>query len=394
MPSQRPRRRRGEGAVYQEKATGRWFAAVTYYDLEGTRRRRKRVAPTERAARERLKELLESVEPGARLGPDSTVREAMAEWLDTSKDRVRPETWAGYETQVRLHINPAIGRLRVRELRAVDVRELLRGCATTKGLSPSSVRYVRKVLSMALARAVAEGVVRRNVVSLEPGPSVPKPEVTPFTVDEVRAILEVIEGDRLEAIVTVAVAVGLRISEALGLRWSDLDLDARTLAVRLQLKREDGVFVLREPKSQAGRRVVGLPSFAAAALHRHRARQLEEQAASGRAWKNELDLVFTTPFGQPLHRRNVLRWFQAKVREAGAAEADGGPVRGLKELRHTAASLLHAQGATANDVKDTLGHSDVRVTLNVYTHLFDERKHEIASRMDHALGSGALSRGS
>lgn len=373
------KRGNGLGSTYQDGE--RWVAVVSYADLEGRRRRKKRMARSEREAKVLLRQLLGDVEGGVVLDRDSTVADVIASWLPEVQEQVRPATYASYEAMARLHIVPAIGQLRARSLQPEHVRALLRDL-TAGSLSPASVRYVRKVLHMALRHAEGARVVSRNVVTTVRGPSVPRTEIEPFTVEEIRRLLRAIEGERLKALVTVAVAVGLRVSEALGLRWEDLDLEAAVLRVRVQLLRQDGAFVLREPKTSSGRRDVALPTFAIAALKRHRARQNEERLASGPAWRGEpWGLVFCLEDGTPLHRRNVLRWFQ------DALEREGLPHRGLKELRHTAASLLHAQGASARDVMETLGHSDVRVTLNVYTHLFEDRKHEIAARMDAALGA-------
>jgi len=117
------------------------------------------------------------------------------------------------------------------------------------------------------------------------------------------------------------------------------------------------------------------------ALRGHRRLQVQERLRCGPGWSNDLGLVFTTATGRPLHRRNVLRWFQGVLRRAGL------PVRGIKELRHTAASLLHAQGLSSREIMEVLGHSDVRITLNTYTHVFDENRRRAAEHMDAALGA-------
>jgi integrase len=135
-------------------------------------------------------------------------------------------------------------------------------------------------------------------------------------------------------------------------------------------------FTLDEPKSLHGRRTIQLPKFAADALRAHRDRQEFEAKRAGDAWDNELGLVFTTELGRPLHRRNILRWFQNLL------EREELPVRDLKALRHTVASLLHHQGASPRDVMEALGHSDIRITLNTYTSLFAERRRELADGMD------------
>lgn len=113
--------------------------------------------------------------------------------------------------------------------------------------------------------------------------------------------------------------------------------------------------------------------------------QYEDQLKAGGAWANDLDLVFTTGHGRPFHRRNVLRWFQDLLARVGL------PVKGIKELRHTAASMLHSKGLSDREIMEVLGHSDVRVTMNIYTHIFDEGRRRAADKMDELLSAGELS---
>ena len=249
-----------------------------------------------------------------------------------------------------------------------------------KGLSHTSVRYAVKVLRNALTEGERLGWVARNVARLSRPPAPRAPEIRPFSASEARALLAAVHRERMGAYVALVLSVGLRESEALGLRWEDIDFDRRVVTVRHQLAFRDGAFELAEPKSRSGRRPIALPELATAALRRHRVQQVEERLRAGVRWANELDLVFTTGLGRPLHRRNVLRWFQGVLRREGL------PVRGIKELRHTAASLLHAQGLSPRELMEMLGHSDVRITLNTYTHVFDENRRRAAERMDAALG--------
>ncbi len=375
-----------EGSVYFRASKDAWVAAVTVFDKQtGQRHRRTRQAETKVKARALLRGLLVERDAGVRRrGAPATVKDLLNEWLDSVRDTVRPATFTSYEIAVRRHLVPQLGAYTATEIEAGDVRDALRRLSqphseTARRLSPTTVLYALKCLRMAFALAGRQGEITRNVVAGVEAPRLARREVDPFTVAEVLRLLEAVRGHRYGALVALNVAVGLRISETLGLRWSDLDLEARTLRVQVQLARDETGFVLVEPKSAAGRRTVALPTFVADLLRAHRRRQLEDQL-SAKDWSNKLDLAFTTERGAPLHRRNVLRWFQT------ALEHEGLPVRGLKELRHTAATVLHAQGASAKDVQETLGHSDVKVTLNTYTHLFEERKHEIAARTEAVYG--------
>ncbi|MDA1061558.1 MAG: tyrosine-type recombinase/integrase [Chloroflexi bacterium] len=305
-----------------------------------------------------------------------TVSHFLRDWLEnTVKPGVRPRTYDSYESTVRLHLIPIIGDFLLADLSPSHVRALVSDRARTE-LSPRSVSYVRKVLHIAMEQAVALELIPRNPVSSVSGPRVPSRTVEPFTQDEAMRILDLMSDERLGAYVTLVAATGMRVSEGLGLGWDGTDLEHEQIHVRQQLARRGGAFTLDEPKSLHGRRTIQLPKFAADALRAHRDRQEFEARRAGDAWENELGLVFTTELGMPLHRRNILRWFQNLL------EREGLPVRDLKALRHTVASLLHDQGASPRDVMEALGHSDIRITLNTYTSLFAERRRELADGMD------------
>src|SRR5262249_42845695 len=155
----------------------------------------------------------------------------------------------------------------------------------------------------------------------------------PFTPEQARDFLTAVHGDRLEALYAVAVAVGLRQGEALGLKWDAIDLDAGTLRVRTALQKIDKRFQLVEPKTARSRRTIQLPSQAVAALRAHRTRQREERLHAGAAWQ-DWGLVFTTSIGTPLDATNVGHYFHRLCAKTQL------PRIRFHDLRHTCASLL------------------------------------------------------
>jgi len=363
-----------------------WEARLPLHEwrvgADGRRRRRYFYAVRKRQAdaRRALEEARRDRERGIRVADrPRTVGELLGRWLAHRTD-LRPRTRESYEGTVRLHLAPALGEVPLQRLEVAHVDRMI-AALQEKGLSPTSVRYAVKVLRNALAEGERLGWVARNAARLARPPAPRVAEVRPFSGAEVQTLLSAVSGDRMGAYVVLVLSLGLRESEALGLRWEDVDLDRRVVAIRRQLAFRAGGFELVEPKSWAGRRVLALPELAASALRGHRRLQMEERLRCGPGWSNDLGLVFTTATGRPLHRRNVLRWFQGVLRGAGL------PVRGIKELRHTAASLLHAQGLSSREIMEVLGHSDVRITLNTYTHVFDENRRRAAERMDAALGA-------
>lgn len=202
------------------------------------------------------------------------------------------------------------------------------------GLSPRRVAYIRAVLRRALGQALKWNLVSRNVATLVDPPRQVRHEISPLSPDECQRLLVEVRGDRLEALFVVALATGARQGELIGLRWSDLDLDAGTLTVRrARAMQADGSLGFSEPKSEKSRRTISLPAIALVALRAHRLRQLEERLGLGPNWR-DTELVFTTTIGTPLDGAAITHRFQAHLAAAGI------PRRRFHDLRHSAATLL------------------------------------------------------
>ena len=288
--------------------------------------------------------------------------------------KVCPLTYQGH---VRLHIKPTLGHIRLAKLMPPLVRAFLNDMLR-EGFSPRTVQYSHAVLRRALGQAVKDGLVARNVAKLVDPPKVERPEVEPLTPKQARVFLKAMEGDRLEALYSVAVAVGLRRGEALGLRWEDVDLEKGNIRVRASLQRVDKKLRLVELKTKRSRRSVALPSVAVAALRRHRIQQMEERLLAGSRWQ-DTGMVFTSTIGTLLEPRGVLRKFQSALERAGL------PRKRFHDLRHTCASLLLVQGVHPRVVMQILGHSQIAVTMDTYSHVVDELRRDAANQMDSLL---------
>ena len=223
------------------------------------------------------------------------------------------------------------------------------------------------------------GLVQRNVAALVSPPRVERKEVNPFSLEEARSFLEAIKGNRLEALYTVALALGLRQGEALGLRWEDIDLDSANLTVRFQVQRMKGEGLqLVELKTTSSRRTIELPDGVVKALRAHRVAQLEERLLAGARWKDR-GLVFSTKKGTPLDPRNVQTAFKRLLTKGKLRD------QRFHDLRHGAATLLLAQGVSARAIMDLLGHSQIGITLNLYSHVMPELRRDAARKMDAVL---------
>jgi integrase len=371
-------RRRGahEGSIFQRK-DGRWVGQLDlgYVDTPRGRQRRFRTVwgPTRGDVAERLTKLLREQQTGT-LTTDGrlTVGEYLSGWL--ADKRVRPSTRRGYETWVEQHLIPSLGRIRLAKLQPQDVHAMVHA-KLAAGLSPRTVHHMRAVLRAALAQAVRYELVPRNVAALSNPVPVPDHEMTVFTPVEAMAFLEAVRGDRLEALYGVVLALGLRQGEALGLRWEDVDLDARRLIVANALQRVNGKLALVPPKTRRSRRTIELPDAAVTALRAHKVRQLEERLLAGARWRDS-GHVFTSTIGTPLDGSSVTRAFQGLLVGAGL------PRLRFHDLRHSCATLLLVQGVPARVVMEILGHSSIALTMNTYSHVMPSLKREAADAMD------------
>lgn len=375
------RRGPNEGNIYQ-RADGRWEARLHLGYEAGRRRRKSFYGHTRREVQEQLTRALRDVQEGLPVATDErqTVEDYLRRWLvGAVRPSVRPRTYTTYEMYARIHLIPELGRIPLVKLTPQHVQSLL-NAKLTGGLAPRSVHHLRAILRRALNQALRWGLVPRNVASLVDPPRVPRYEVRPMTPEQARDFLDAVRGDRLEALYTVALALGLRQGEALGLRWDDIELDAGTLKVRHALQRVGGRLQLVEPKTRLSRRTIALPPIVVGALRAHRARQLQERLWAGSRWHEE-NYVFATGIGTALDGTNVTHRLQTLLVAAGL------PRQRFHDLRHACASLLLAQGVHPRVVMETLGHSQISLTMNTYSHVIPALQREAADRMEEVLAT-------
>lgn len=374
------RRGHGEGTIYRRQ-DGRWCAQVTvgYDPATGNPKRRTVYGRTRLEVAEKLARLLAEKQQGLLGNPTKeTLEQYLHRWLETvQRPRARPNTLAQYETLIRRHIVPTLGRLRVDRVTPAHLQQLYSD-KLAAALSPSTVRTIHAILHKALGQAVKWGLLPRNPADAVERPRVPRHEFTPLTPAQVQAFLQEARGDRLYALYVLAVTTGMRLGELLGLTWPDVDLDAGEVRVRRQLVWVRNVEpTLAEPKTDAGRRTISLPPLAVEALHEHRRRQLEERLLAGPAWQDRWHLVFTTPLGTPINPSNLRnRSFRPLLEKAGL------PRVRFHDLRHSVASFLLAAGTNVKAVQELLGHITSRVTLDTYAHTLPGMRQQVAATLE------------
>jgi len=371
------KRGHGEGTIYH-RPDGRWSATLR---LEYGRR--KTVYGRTRAeVQTKLRQLQRDREQGVIVGaPSVIVANYLARWLDeAARLKVRPKTFIGYSLNVR-RLNPLIGRIRLAQLTPQAIQGAY-ARLSAQGLAPRSVRQAHVVLHSALRQAMRWGMVGRNAAD---GVIVPRPEpseMATLTAEQLHKLFESTRGQALHAAWVLLATTGMREGEALGLRWSDIDMEEGTLVVRRALQRHGRAgLVMVDPKTARSRRTIHLSRVAVQALTEHRAQQREIRLLAGSAWRTDYGaLVFCARSGLPMGSSWLNVVFKRELAKAGL------PGIRIHDLRHTAATLLLTRGVHPKVVQDMLGHSTVTLTLDTYSHVTPRLHKEAAAHMDALLG--------
>src|SRR3954449_2954327 len=374
----------GESTIYKG-ADGRWHGYVSVgFKLDGKLDRRHVSSKNRGVVVAKVRELERKRDSGT-VSETSTPTVAwwLEHWLTTiAPRRVRQRTLESYESAVRKHLIPGIGRHRLDRLRPEHLDQLYTALLDD-GYSPASVLRHHRILSRALTVAVQRGHVARNVAALVDPPAQRQSDLaTALDLDEARAVLAAATTVRNSARWTVALALGLWQSEALALQWKDIDLLNNTLTVRRIIPRvRGGGLIYEEPKSKRSHRTLALPLPLVAELHRHKAAQLGERMLAGSEWHDEA-LFFPQPNGRPIDKKTDYDDWTRLLQTADVRH-----VR-LHDGRHTAATLLLSENVHPRVVMELLGHSQMRTTMDIYSHVMPALAREAADRMGTLLLPG------
>lgn len=372
MTKKKQRRGNNEGTITHRK-DGRWEARVTVGWRDGKLQRKSYFGKTRQEAAEKLTAALRARQQGLTLHDErQTVGSFLTHWLEeVVQPKSRYSTLRSYKQIVNNHLIPGIGNIPISKLSPQSVSAFLK----SKHDDGISAEHLRRVLRAALSDAVRWDLIPRNVASLAACPKRSKAEIRYLDPDQARQFLDAIKGHQHEALYTTALAVGIRLGEALGLKWTDLDLQSGTLTIRRQIQRVHGKLQFVDPKTSNARRTIPLPEFAVKALQSLWVRQqLEDKELSGEKWQDH-GLVFTSSIGTPCDERNVRRSLTKILCTNGL------PKLRFHDLRHSCATLLLSQGTDPRTIMQTLGHSQISLTLNTYSHVIPALQREAADRM-------------
>jgi integrase len=354
------RRTKGDGSVYQRK-DGRFIGEYT--DVLGKRRYVSGKNKTEVKAKikTKLKEKEEGIVPA-----NTTFGTYLDQWLESTKGTVGPRTYQRAEETVRLHIKPKLGRVRLDTVTALQLDTLYQ--AKAKELSPRSVQIIHATAHKALKQAARWRMVRENVAEHATPPRVVRKAIDVLTKDQVQILLRTAKNNqpKLYALWALSVSTGARLGELLGLQPEDVCLESGTLRIARSVHNSR----VSQPKTRAGARTIVLSRVALDAVRGH----LDKHA--GDMW------LFQSPVKEwPIHRSTLyITYWKPLLRMCGLPLETR-----IHDLRHTAASLLIADGVPIPVVSQLLGHADSAITLRVYAHFLKDQLGTAALAMNGLL---------
>jgi integrase len=368
------KRRPNGGGTITKRKDGRYHGAAYVTDTDGNRVRKYVYGATWDEVAEKLGKLQDQERNGVPVPSRSwTVGEWLAYWLEHIVEPEREHnTYAKYESKIRLYLLPHLAKKPLVKLTPAEIRTFM--AALKREEVGAATRFeVLRVLRNALNRAIREELLTRNVALLVDMPKVTKDKGTAWNAREAITFLRSARSHRLYAACVLVLVLGLRRSEVLGLRWRDIDFEARQFTPVKQVQRVKGVgLVLKDLKTESSQAVLPLPEFCARALEERRELQELERKIASDAWHQEPDhdLIFSSAHGGMIDPMGFSRTFDRLVKRAGVRRIT------VRLARHTCGTLLAFLKVHPKVAQAILRHSQISMTLDVYTHVVNESERE------------------
>lgn len=374
----RPKHRgiRGAGSVYR-RDDGRWVGS---FIVEETGKRRYMYGATQQEAYEKLQKAFQDQKQGTLAsGPKEKVGDYLTRWLDIHKVTLRIGTYKRYQDILDKDLIPALGHLTLQKLSAQHIQALY-AQKIKAGLSPRTLKTIHAVLRRALNQAVRWRLIPRNVCADVSIPRISKRKMQSLSMEQAKKLLEVSKGSELKVFITLALMTGMRRGELLALRWSNVDFTMGSLSIDRSVGYITGYgFVEDDPKTLSGNRAIPLPRLVMDLLQQHHIDQLEVRSKAGANWQDN-NLVFSTRRGKYFSITLLYRQFNNVLKEAEL------PHMRLHDLRHSAATILLALGVHPKIVQERLGHSQISMTMDTYSHVLPSMQQEATGRLDTLFG--------
>ena len=391
---------KGSGSIRKKTVTNSYGKEYTYYEARvttgfdmgtGKQKQRSITGKTQKEVLEKMQKISVDLSNGIyRESSHYTLGQWLDIWVDTYLVSCKPRTVAAYKSNIKIHIKPSLGAVKLEALRAYTIQHfyngLLKSDDNPNGLSAKSIKDIHGVLHKALKQAVANDLLASNPSENCTLPRCEKAHIKPLDEDDITNFLGAIKGNRFETLFLVALFTGMRESEILGLTWDCVDFSTDTIEVtkQLQLHQEEGIVPYELVSTKNGRsRVITAAPFVMKILKAHKNEQEKRRLELGDLWDNRLNLVFTNEVGEHLTKPTVYREYKRKVAEIGRPDAR------FHDLRHSYAVASIRSGDDIKTVQENLGHATASFTLDVYGHVTAKMRRESAQRMESFIQSVA-----
>lgn len=358
-----------------EKKGTYWFVVSAGKDENGKRRQIKRRGfRTEKEAMREMRKILQQVDENTYIKKTNLKYTEFleGEWLDSKSLKLKESTFRTYKMNIKNHISPYFQNQEIGKITTQMIEKFYAYLSKEKGLSERSILDIHKVIKSSFKTAVKRKYVYFSPVEDAEAPKVPRKEMLVWNLDQTTRFLKQTKESPMYIVFILALTTGMRQSELLGLRWKDIDFEERVLHVRQTLS-HDGKKLSKETKTKSSIRTISLTDKAINDLKIHRKKIAKEKLAAGDIYEDN-NLVVCTKFGTPVNPRNLLRVFYSLMKKAKV------PKIRFHDLRHTVATLMLSQSVNPKIVKEILGHSDIRVTLDTYSHVLPSVHKETAKQ--------------
>ena len=367
----------GEGSITQRK-DGLWQGAVTIgRNANGTQKRKYFYGKTRTEVSKKITAALKELQEGNFIDASTspTVKQWMNHWLWTyKKNNLKQTTFEQYETLLRIHLYPEMGKVKLSDLK-IDKLQGLYNEMKQKGLSAKTIRTLNTVFHAGLKQAIWNGLINKNITEQVVLPRNEYKEMRVLSKEEQSKLMEVLKQDRMGTAVIFSLLTGVRRGELLSLKWSDIALEKRLVYIRRTVNRVKNYdnegnktkLVISDTKTPKSRRVIPIINYLYELLKEHRAVQDKEKALAGEIYEDN-DFVFATEIGRLIDPGNFNRTFTRMTKRAGIEHANP------HALRHTFATRSLEAGIDLKTEQELMGHSSMSVTSDVYTHVMIERK--------------------
>ena len=386
-----PKKRSHNQGSIRKRQDGIWESRFsTGVDISGKQIQKSIYGATRTEVAVKLAQELEKVNSGRYIDEsEMLLKDFLEDWLKRKKNKIKPTTYDSYDQHIRVHIIPVLGSKKLKSITRKIIQEYYdflfeEGRSDkTGGLSSASIVKIHNILQGALKSAVSNRLLTSNPTEDTSIPHSEEKERRVLTVEEQKALIVALEGERLKVAFLLQLSTGIRLGETLALTWGDINFDQQYLVVRKTLARikskynkdEKYKLVPQEPKTENSKRLIPIPDSIIPVIAQHKLQQEKEKADAGDLYEDK-GVIFFTDTGRYIHPRNYMRSFYRIVGKAGIAKAN------VHSLRHAFATRMLELGESPRVVQEILGHKNITMTLNTYTHVLDDTKRAAISKID------------